>query len=152
MMFEEELIINSEQHKWKHKMFGVFVCTGMAHLVLTTFEVPDVSYIRIFLVGAFYIYLAIAIRIGQESPVFVAAGVATFSMFSSLAEYLVLGGHFSASMLVMFDGITIFLILNYIRMRDDPLPDGVHKDDLGLKHFTRQAEKAQKTSRSNAPA
>lgn len=134
-MFEnddEVVKVRSKPHKIKHQMFGIFVCTGMAHLVLTTFDVPGISYIRIFLVGAAYIALSLSIKMGHEKAVYLSIATAVFSMFGALFEFLLLGGHFIPSSLVLFDGLTIFLVLSYLRVKDLPLPDGLGEDDQGL--------------------
>ncbi len=140
-MFEDENElpnVRSKPHKIKHQMFGIFVCTGMAHLVLTTFEVPDISYVRIFLVGAFYVTLSLSVKLGHERAVYLSIAAAMFSTFSSLIEYLLLGGNVIASGLIMFDAFTIYLVWKYQQVKDLPLPEGLHEDDQGLRYQRRK--------------
>lgn len=152
-MFEDDELdkIHSETHKVMHAMFGIFACTGMAHLVMTTFDVPGISYARVFLVGAFYVTLGITVKLGHHRTVYFSIAAAVFSMFGSLIEFMITGSHFLATGLVVFDAITIFLVQKYLRVRDLPLPDGVDINDMGLK-YQRAAKPETEATQTTAPA
>jgi len=119
----------SKAHQYKHAMFGIFVCTGMAHLVLTTFDISGISYIRVFIVGAIYVGLGLTVKMGKEKAVYCGAIIAVLSTVSSMVEVLISGSHFLATMLTVFDVISIFFVLNYVRVKDLPFPLGDVKDD-----------------------
>ena len=124
---DEPVVVRSEAHKTKHVLFVILVCTGMAHLVMTTFQVPGISYIRVFLVGAVFVAVGLLVKMGHEKLVPLSIGAALFSAFSSLLEYMISGSNFLASALVSFDVMIIFYVLRYIRLKDLPFPDGDHK-------------------------
>jgi len=125
MLFEDKpkIRIASEGHKIRHNLFGILVCTGMAHLVLTTFEVPNISYIRIFIVGAVFITLGVIQRYKDEKYVKPCAIAAALSMVSCFIEFAISGSHPLATSLVVFDLMTIALVTRYMNLSEEDKTD-----------------------------
>ena len=112
----------------RHNLFGLLVCTGMAHLVLTTFDVPGISYVRVFMVGAIYVCLGVFVRFRHEKWVPVAAAFAGLSLLSGVTEYAITGSHILATTLLLFHLLAIAMSTRYMRLSQDektaPKPTG----------------------------
>lgn len=127
MMFGDEFgpkPVRSEKHKLRHVLYGILVCTGMAHLILTTFEVPNLglfSNIRIFIVGAIYTGLGLAVKYSHEKYVNISAIACALGMLSGITEYAISGSHFLATTLLLFDLMVIYYVFRYWSAKGDPV-------------------------------
>lgn len=120
MIFDDEddgpAIERSPEHKLRHNLFGVLVCTGMAHLVMTTFEIPNISYIRVFLIGFIYAALSISVKLGHKNAFHHSAIAAITSMVSIGIEFMISGSHYVASSLIIFDLVVVYFYTQYLRL------------------------------------
>lgn len=116
MKFSENLDekpLRSEKHKIKHLLFGILVCTGMAHLIMTTFEVPNIglfSNIRIFLVGAVYTALGLLVKYGEDRFINISGIACSVGMLTAIIEYAITGSHYVATTLIIFDIAVIYYV------------------------------------------
>lgn len=131
MMFSENLEekpLRSEKHKIKHLLFGILVCTGMAHLILTTFDVPNIglfSNIRIFIVGAIYTSLGLLVKYSEDRFVNLSGTACAIGMLSAIIEYAITGSHYVATTLIIFDIAVIYYVYRFWSASDViPTPDG----------------------------
>ncbi|MEL6789596.1 MAG: hypothetical protein AAGL18_04290 [Pseudomonadota bacterium] len=120
MMIDEtyngEKPLRSEKHKIRHLLFGILVCTGMAHLIMTTFEVPNIGFwsnVRIFFVGAVYTALGLLVKYGDEKFVNYSAIACSVGMLSAIIEYAWTGSHYVATTLIIFDIAVIYYVYRF---------------------------------------
>jgi len=113
-MDETTPITPTREKHLRHILYGILVCTGMAHLVLTTFEVENISYIRIFIVGAIYVGLGLNMKFARTGKLVTLTGIAAgLCLVSGIIEVMVIGGHYLAISLLIFDIAIIYYVLRH---------------------------------------
>ncbi len=113
-MDETTPIKSTREKHLRHILYGILVCTGMAHLVLTTFEVENISYIRIFIVGAIYVGFGLNMKFAKTGKLVPMTGIVTgLCLVSGIVEVMAIGGHYLAISLLIFDIAIIYYVLRH---------------------------------------